>query len=57
MPLPIPLTTKPMEVEPTDGLPDGDRWLYEPKYDCFRCLAFRDGDQVGTCCLALKSIS
>jgi len=44
MPLPIPLTTKPMEAEPVDELPRGKGWLYEPKYDGFRCLAFRDGD-------------
>ena len=45
MPLPIPLTTKPMEAEPVDELPRGKGWLYEPKYDGFRCLAFRDGDR------------
>ena len=46
MPLPIPLTTKPMEAEPVEDLPLGKGWLYEPKYDGFRCLAFRDGDDV-----------
>ena len=46
MPLPIPLSTKPMEAEPVDELPRGKGWLYEPKYDGFRCLAFRDGDKV-----------
>ena len=46
MPLPIPLTTKPMEAEPVDDLPLGKGWLYEPKYDGFRCLAFRDGDDI-----------
>ena len=46
MPLPIPLTTRPMEAEPVDNLPRGKGWLYEPKYDGFRCLAFRDGDRV-----------
>ena len=25
-------------------LPEGDGWQYEPKWDGFRCLAFRDGD-------------
>jgi ATP-dependent DNA ligase len=29
----------------TDELPVGD-WIYEPKWDGFRCLAFRSGDQV-----------
>ena len=42
----VPLTTKPMEAEPVDDLPRGKGWLYEPKYDGFRCLAFRDRDRV-----------
>jgi ATP-dependent DNA ligase len=36
----------PMEALRTDKLPTGDRWQYEPKWDGFRCLAFRDGDRV-----------
>jgi ATP-dependent DNA ligase len=27
-------------------LPDGDGWQFEPKWDGFRCLARRDGDEV-----------
>jgi ATP-dependent DNA ligase len=27
-------------------LPSGDAWTFEPKWDGFRCLAFRDGDDV-----------
>jgi ATP-dependent DNA ligase len=27
-------------------LPDGDDWLFEPKWDGFRTLVFRDGDEV-----------
>ena len=42
----IPLSLKPMEAEPIDELPRGGNWLYEPKYDGFRCIAFRDGDKV-----------
>ena len=42
----VPLDTKPMEAEPVDDLPLGKGWLYEPKYDGFRCLAFRDGDDI-----------
>src|SRR5262245_48466147 len=42
----IPLSLKPMEAEPVDDLPRGKGWLYEPKYDGFRCLAFRDGDRI-----------
>ncbi len=31
-----------MEAETVDMLPDGPGWAFEPKYDGFRCLAFRD---------------
>ena len=44
--LSIPLSLKPMEAEPVEELPVGRQWLYEPKYDGFRCLAFRDVDTV-----------
>ena len=44
--LTIPLWLKPMEAEPVDALPRGKGWLYEPKYDGFRCLAFRGGDKI-----------
>jgi ATP-dependent DNA ligase len=46
MPLPIPLDYPPMEAETADAIPQGDEWQYEPKWDGFRCLAFRDGDKV-----------
>lgn len=36
----------PMEAETAGRLPAGDGWQYEPKWDGFRCLAFRDGDAV-----------
>src|SRR6476469_3821395 len=29
-----------------DALPDGDGWLFEPKWDGFRTLVFRDGDEI-----------
>lgn len=35
-----------MEAEAQSALPDGPGWIYEPKYDGFRCLAFRDGGSV-----------
>jgi ATP-dependent DNA ligase len=35
-----------MEAEAADQLPTGPDWLFEPKWDGFRCLAFRDGDAV-----------
>jgi ATP-dependent DNA ligase len=35
-----------MEALLAAELPEGDGWLYEPKWDGFRCLARRDGDEV-----------
>ena len=35
-----------MEARSIAQLPSGDNWQYEPKWDGFRCLAFRDGDGV-----------
>ncbi|HEY2942648.1 MAG TPA: ATP-dependent DNA ligase, partial [Vicinamibacteria bacterium] len=28
------------------GLPDGDGWLFEPKWDGFRAIVFRDRDRL-----------
>ncbi len=36
----------PMESLERDEVPSGAGWQYEPKWDGFRCLAFRDGDRV-----------
>src|SRR5881394_4066280 len=36
----------PMEARSVDGIPAGDEWQYEPKWDGFRCIAFRDGEKV-----------
>jgi ATP-dependent DNA ligase len=35
-----------MEAKLVDAIPDGDDWQFEPKWDGFRCLVFRDGDEV-----------
>jgi len=35
-----------METRSADEIPVGDKWQYEPKWDGFRCIAFRDGDNV-----------
>ncbi len=35
-----------MLAKPQRAIPDGEGWLYEPKWDGFRCLVFRDGDEV-----------
>jgi ATP-dependent DNA ligase len=42
----IPQSTAPMEARLVDRLPEGEGWQYEPKWDGFRCLAFRDGDEI-----------
>ena len=36
----------PMEALSVDQAPVGDEWQYEPKWDGFRCLVFRDGDKI-----------
>jgi ATP-dependent DNA ligase len=36
----------PMEAKAAAELPDGDGWQYEPKWDGFRCIAVRAGDDV-----------
>jgi ATP-dependent DNA ligase len=37
---------EPMETRQAKQIPEGDDWTYEPKWDGFRCLAFRDGKNV-----------
>ncbi len=36
----------PMEALLVDSIPSGPGWQYEPKWDGFRCLAYRDGGDV-----------
>ena len=44
--LEIERSTPPMEARLVDHLPEGEGWQYEPKWDGFRCLAFRDKGDV-----------
>ncbi len=44
--LPIEPPYPPMEARHVDEIPKGDGWQYEPKWDGFRCLVFRDGKEV-----------
>jgi ATP-dependent DNA ligase len=44
--LPIRPPFPPMEAKSVKQIPDDEGWLYEPKWDGFRCLAFRKGDKV-----------
>jgi ATP-dependent DNA ligase len=46
MPLALPLSYAPMDAKLVSTLPVGPNWQYEPKWDGFRCLAFRDGARV-----------
>src|SRR2546425_1000915 len=46
MPLPIKPPYPPMEALLVSEIPAGENWEYEPKWDGFRCLAFRDGPNV-----------
>src|SRR5579864_4248604 len=44
--LPILPPYPPAEAKSVSALPHESGWLYEPKWDGFRCLAFRQGDEV-----------
>ncbi len=46
MSLPLRPPYAPMEARLVDEIPAGPGWQYEPKWDGFRCLAFRDGDRI-----------
>jgi ATP-dependent DNA ligase len=37
---------EPMLAKLARSIPDGDGWLFEPKWDGFRCIVFRDGDRL-----------
>jgi ATP-dependent DNA ligase len=41
--LSVPLSTPPMEARLVSDIPTDPGWQFEPKWDGFRCLAFRDG--------------
>jgi ATP-dependent DNA ligase len=46
MDLPVLPPVKPMLAKAATKLPTGDGLYYEPKWDGFRCIVFRDGDEV-----------
>ncbi|MBI4884427.1 MAG: ATP-dependent DNA ligase [Actinobacteria bacterium] len=46
MVLPISPPLSPMLAKLADQIPVGDDWLYEPKWDGFRCIVFRDADAI-----------
>jgi ATP-dependent DNA ligase len=54
--LPIQPPVEPMLAKAVDALPTDDGWLFEPKWDGFRALVFRDGDEVYTQSRDLKPL-
>jgi ATP-dependent DNA ligase len=46
MVLPLQPPFRPMLAKLARTVPDGDGWLFEPKWDGFRCVVFRDGDDI-----------
>ncbi len=46
MQLPVAPPLLPMLARRVDELPHGNGWIFEPKWDGFRALVFRDGDEV-----------
>ena len=46
MRLPFALPLAPMLSSAADALPSGEGWQFEPKWDGFRTLVFRDGDEI-----------
>ena len=46
MKLPLKPPVQPQLAKSSRVLPDGEQWRYEPKWDGFRAIVFRDGDEV-----------
>ena len=46
MDLPVNPPVLPMLANRVDALPEGENWIFEPKWDGFRALIFRDGDEL-----------
>jgi ATP-dependent DNA ligase len=44
--LPLRQPFLPMEAKSVEQIPIGGEWQYEPKWDGFRCLIFRDGSKI-----------
>jgi ATP-dependent DNA ligase len=44
--LPLKPPVKPQLARPAKELPDGEGWRFEPKWDGFRTVVFRDGDEI-----------
>ncbi len=55
--LPFAPPLPPMEAKIADALPEGEGWQFEPKWDGFRCLVFRDGDEIQLQSKGLKPLA
>jgi ATP-dependent DNA ligase len=56
MKLPFDPPLEPMLAKPVSQLPEGPGWLFEPKWDGFRAIVFRDGDELYTQSRDLKPL-
>ena len=56
MRLPFDPPIEPMLAKAVPDLPQGEGWLYEPKWDGFRALVFKDGDDIYTQSRDLKPL-
>src|ERR1700761_5490389 len=57
MQLPVNPPVLPMLAKRVSALPEGKTWLFEPKWDGFRALIFRDGDEILIQSRATKSLN
>jgi ATP-dependent DNA ligase len=54
--LPFQPPVEPMLAKAVDRLPEDDGWLFEPKWDGFRAIVFRSGDEILTQSRDLKPL-
>ena len=57
MDLPLDFPLAPILAKAATTLPVDEGWVYEPKWDGFRCIIFRDGDEVELCSRGGKSLT
>lgn len=56
--LPVQPPVQPMLAKLARSIPSGDdEWLFEPKWDGFRCIVFRDGDRIELFSRKLKPLA
>jgi ATP-dependent DNA ligase len=57
MKLPVEPTVLPMLAKRVSDLPEAGEWIFEPKWDGFRAIVFRDGDEIFIQSRDLKSLN